>query len=91
MNEPETRGRDSAAPPSGRFQFGMFGLMATMLLLCVPFAIWGGLLRAGKPAPGSTQMSVFVLLSVAAPIGVMILISLALAASRLYGRLRRRR
>lgn len=91
MHESETRRPEPAAPPSGRFQFGMFGLMATMLLLCVPFAIWGGLLRAGKSTPGATQMSVFVLLSVAAPIGVMILISLALAVSRLYRRLRRRR
>lgn len=90
MNEFEDRKPQSAQRPSGRFQFGLFGLMATMLLLCVPFAIWGGLLRAGKPTPGSTQMSVFVLLSVAAPIGVMILISLALAASRLYHRRRRR-
>lgn len=91
MNEFEDRRPSREQPPNGRFQFGMFGLMATMLLLCVPFAIWGGLLRAGKPTPGSTQMFVFVLLSVAAPVGVMILISLALAASRAYRRLRGRR
>ncbi|HUY87112.1 MAG TPA: hypothetical protein VMV10_00095 [Pirellulales bacterium] len=91
MNEPDASGRGRAEPPSGRFQFGMRGLMATMLLLCVPFAIWGGLLRAGKPAQGNARMYVFVLLSVAAPMGVMILISLALSASRAYRRLRRRR
>lgn len=93
MNEPKESSLFSnpAPRPGGRFQFGLFGLMATMLLLCVPFAIWGGLLRAGKPAPGSTQMFVFVLLSVAAPIGVMILIGLAGSAARAYRRLRKRR
>ena len=90
MNDFEDRRPNRAPPPGGRFQFGMFGLMAAMLLLCVPFAIWGGLLRAGKPTPGSTQMFVFVLLSVAAPIGVMILIGLARSAVRGYRKLRKR-
>lgn len=91
MNDIEDRSRSVAKPSGGRFQFGMRGLMATIVLLCVPFAIWGGLLRAGKPEPGgSTRMFIFVILSVAAPIGVMMLIGLAGAAARAYRKLRKR-
>jgi hypothetical protein len=92
MNDFEDRERSAAKPPGGgRFQFGMRGLMATIVLLCVPFAIWGGLLRAGKPGQGdSTRMFIFVILSVAAPIGVMMLIGLAGSAARAYRKLRKR-
>ena len=88
--------RPSTQPPSpqpsgrGRFQFGMRGLMATMVLLCVPFAIWGGLLRAGKEPGDNSRLFVFVLLCVAAPMGVMVALGAAGALARAYRRLRRR-
>jgi hypothetical protein len=83
--------RPSMPPPGrGRFQFGMRGLMATMVLLCVPFAIWGGLLRAGKEPGDNSRLFVFVLLCVAAPMGVMVALGAAGAVARAYRRLRRR-
>lgn len=73
---------------SGRFQFGMRGLMATIILLCIPFAIWGGLLRAGGEGDGESRLVLFVLLSVAAPMGMMLVVAALPAAIRLYRRLR---
>ena len=92
MNDFEDHERSVAkSPGGGRFQFGMRGLMATIVLLCVPFAIWGGLLRAGKPGQGdSTRKFIFVILSVAAPIGVMMLIGFAGSVARAYRKLRKR-
>jgi hypothetical protein len=84
---------DRPAPPEpgrGRFQFGMRGLMATMVLLCVPFAIWGGLLRAGKNPGDNSRLFIFVLLCVAAPMGVMVALGAAGAVARAYRWLRRR-
>ena len=82
QNSPD---RSSSRPrPGGRFQFGMRGLMATIVLLCVPFAIWGGLLRAGREADGSPRIIIFVLLCLAAPMGVMILLAAMNAAARVY-------
>lgn len=89
----KTAGPAPASNPrrGGRFQFGMRGLMATMVLLCVPFAIWGGLLQAGKESGGSPRMIIFVLLCVAAPIGMMMLLAALSAAARGYRYLRPRK
>lgn len=87
---PSGRLPPAASRRSGRFQFGMRGLMATVILLCIPFAIWGGLLRAGGEADGESRLVLFVLLCVAAPMGVMVLVAALPAATRIYRRLRPR-
>ncbi|HVC94262.1 MAG TPA: hypothetical protein VND64_11260 [Pirellulales bacterium] len=67
----------SASPPGrGRPQFTMRGMMATVVLLCVPFAIWGGLLREGARAADSTRVLVYIVLVMAAPMLVMVLVGL---------------
>lgn len=84
------RSSSPAAPRGGRFQFGMRGLMATVVLLCVPFAIWGGLLRADGKDKGDSQLVIFVLLCVGAPMGMMLLLAALNAAARVYRALRPR-
>jgi hypothetical protein len=54
----------------------MRGLMATVVLLCVPFAIWGGLLREGARAAESMRVLVYIVLVMAAPLLVWLLVGL---------------
>ncbi|HEV3003968.1 MAG TPA: hypothetical protein VGX78_05875 [Pirellulales bacterium] len=61
----------------GRPQFSMRGMMAVVVLLCVPFAIWGGLLREGVHAEDSPRIVVYIVLSLAVPMLVLVLVSLA--------------
>ncbi|HUY36489.1 MAG TPA: hypothetical protein VMV69_27380 [Pirellulales bacterium] len=68
------------SPPArggrGRPQFTLRGLMATVVLLCVPFAIWGGLLREGARAAESKSVLLYIVLVMAAPLLVALLVSL---------------
>ncbi|MEX2118630.1 MAG: hypothetical protein WD847_03395 [Pirellulales bacterium] len=71
------------SPPRGsgksrggwRPQFGLFGLLATMALLSVPFAVWGGLLREGAKPEESPRLMFFVVMAIASPMLVMIAVS----------------
>lgn len=67
-----------------RFRLG--SALAGMVLLCLLFALMGGLLRATRSGEGSRQLPLYVLLSVAAPIAVMILLDLVLRANRWWKR-----
>ncbi len=81
----------TASPPGrGRPQFTMRGLMATVVLLCVPFAVWGGLLREGARAGDSPRVLVYIVLAAAAPMLVLVLVSLVKPAVGLWRRLRGR-
>jgi len=54
----------------------MRGMMAVVVLLCVPFAIWGGLLREGAHAANSARVLVYIVLVIAAPMLVMVLVGM---------------
>ena len=51
-------------------QFGLRWLLLIMTLLCIPLAVYGGLMRGGR------QRQVFLLFAIAAPMGLMILLGL---------------
>ena len=53
-------------------QFSLFTLCATITLLCVPFAIWGAMLRPNQMEPSP----LLVLLCVVAPLALMIVVSI---------------
>lgn len=74
------------SPPRWRFQFGMRSLLGTMLLLCVPFAVWGALLRADP-----SRQFVLVIVCLALPVMVLFVAGLISPAVRLARRLRRKR
>ncbi|HVX15661.1 MAG TPA: hypothetical protein VHC22_31030 [Pirellulales bacterium] len=77
---------DRPRPPPIRWQFGLPALLGTMLLLCLPFAIWGAILRANE-----TDQLLLMLLCTAAPLGVLLLAALTVSVIRFVQRLRRRR
>lgn len=77
-------------PRRWRFQFGIWALLAAMGLFSVLFAVWGELLRAGAGPDNSPRLILFVVLAVTAPLLVMIAVSLARPAGRLWRRFRRR-
>ena len=74
----------AAAPPRWRFQFGMRSLLGTMLLLCIPFAVWGALLRADP-----SRQFVLVIVCLALPVMVLFVAGLIGPAVRLARRMRR--
>src|SRR5258708_1207723 len=85
----------SSPPPSppiamprgrGRPQFGMRGMMAVVMLLCVPFALLGGLWREGEHMVESPRVLVYIVAAVAAPMLVMVLVSLVKPAVALWRR-----
>lgn len=76
----------AASPPRWRFQFGMRSLLGTMLLLCIPFAVWGALLRADP-----SRQFIPVILCLAMPVMVLFVAGLIGPAVRLARRLRRKR
>lgn len=74
MNEPDDsgeRGESEHEPPPRQMQFSLFTLCATITLLCVPFAIWGAMLRPNQMEPSP----LLVLLCVIAPVALMIAVS----------------
>lgn len=73
-------------PASGRWQFGLPALLGTMLLLCLPFALWGAILRANP-----NEELALTLLCIALPLGVLILAALSVSVGRLIAKLRRRK
>jgi hypothetical protein len=86
-NQPAREGPPSHSPKGGRPQFSMRGMMAVVVLLCVPLAVWGGLLREGAHAEDSPRIAIYVVLSAAAALAVMVLVSLTV---ELFRWLRRR-
>ncbi|MHB1037803.1 MAG: hypothetical protein ACYC35_26120 [Pirellulales bacterium] len=58
-----------------RFQFGLGALMLAVLLYSILAAALAGLIRPDASQPGIVQ-PLFILMAVAAPVGLMILISL---------------
>lgn len=59
----------SSRPPKhrgSRWQFGLPALLGTMMLLCLPFALWGAILRAKE-----ADQFWLILLCVAAPLVVL--------------------
>ncbi|HET6881113.1 MAG TPA: hypothetical protein VFI31_13215 [Pirellulales bacterium] len=77
---------DRGGAPASRWQFGLPALLGTMLLLCLPFAIWGAILRANPH-----EEMVLMLLCIATPLGVMVLAGLSVSLGRALGELRRRK
>lgn len=78
--------RSSGGPPPIKWQFGLAALFGTMLLLCIPFAIWGAILRADPD-----EQLALTLLCIAAPLGVMVIAAVAFSIGRAVHKLRRRR
>lgn len=72
------------APGKHKWQFGLSALFGTMLLLCVPFAIWGAILRADPD-----EQLALTLLCIAAPLGVLVIAATAFSAGRAVHKLRR--
>lgn len=73
-------------PPENRrrrWQFGLPALLGTMMLLCLPFALWGAVLRAKQ-----ADQFWLILLCVAAPLGVLFLAGMAVSLGE---KLRKRR
>jgi hypothetical protein len=84
--EPRAEADQRAAhvtPPPFRWQFGLPALLGTMLLLCLPFAIWGAILR-GDP----DEQMVLTLLCIAAPLGVLVLAAISVSIAHAIRRLR---
>ena len=62
------------ARPPRRFRFGLFSLLLVITLFSVASALLGHLLREGAD---STTTALFLLLACAAPMGLMIAVSVA--------------
>lgn len=73
------------SPQPWRFQFGLRSLLATMLLLCVPFAVWGALLRSDP-----SRRYVLVIVCLAMPVMLLFVAGLIAPVVRLARRLRRK-
>lgn len=71
-------------PPPFKWQFGLSALFGTMLLLCIPFAIWGAILRADPD-----EQLILTLLCIAAPLAVLVLAAAAFSIGRAVRKLRR--
>ena len=68
----ERRQSEGEPPAPPRMQFSLITLCATITLLCVPFAIWGAMLRPNQMEPSP----LLVLLCVVAPLALMIVVSI---------------
>jgi hypothetical protein len=71
-------------PQGNHWQFGLPALLGTMILLCLPFALWGAILRANQ-----ADQFLLMLLCTAAPLGVLTLAALSVSIGRLVRRRRR--
>ena len=80
----ETSERVTSRPT--RWQFGLPALLGTMMLLCLPFALWGAILRANE-----NEQLVLTLLCIATPLGVLVMAALSVSLGRAIHKLRRPR
>lgn len=78
----ERRESEGEPPAPPRMQFSLFTLCATITLLCVPFAIWGAMLRANQLAPSPLLL----LLCVVAPLALMIVVGVVAQVRSWRGR-----
>lgn len=65
------------AAPRFRWQFSLSALFGTMLLLCVPFAIWGAILRAD-----ADEQLMLTVICIAAPLAVLVATATAFSLRR---------
>lgn len=82
----EPSSSEPSAPESGprhRAQFGMRTMMGLMLLFSVLAAVFGGMIQGGR------QQQTFVVIGVAAPMGLMILISIGHQVARVLKKRRK--
>lgn len=78
-------------PPNWRFRFTLRKVLVLTTILCVLFAIWQGLLRAGAgDAMSGIEAKFWVIAVVMLPMLVMILAGLIEPIRKLVRRLRRR-
>lgn len=70
-------GSPRAHPPRFRWQFSLSALFGTMLLLCVPFAIWGAILRAD-----ADEQLMLTVICIAAPLAVLVVTATAFSLRR---------
>lgn len=82
----ERRESEGEPPAPPRMQFSLFTLCATITLLCVPFAIWGAMLRANQLAPSPLLL----LLCVVAPLALMIVVGVVAQVRSWHARHARR-
>ncbi|HEV3344608.1 MAG TPA: hypothetical protein VG125_29805 [Pirellulales bacterium] len=85
MVEPANHDQLPREKNARHWQFGLSALLGTLMILCVPFALWGAVLRANQ-----ADQSWLMALCMAAPLGVMILVSLAASAGRFLRKRRRK-
>jgi hypothetical protein len=76
-------------PPRGRYQYSLASLLLLTALVSVLAAALGGMLRR-EYFDSPTPAVYFLMMAIAAPIGVMIVVSLLRAAVRWAARSRRR-
>jgi hypothetical protein len=78
-------------PPNWRFRFSLKKVMLLTTILCILFAIWQGLLRAGVTDNMSgIEPKFWVIAVVTLPLLIMVFAGLIEPARKLYARLRRR-
>jgi uncharacterized membrane protein YcjF (UPF0283 family) len=80
--------KDNARPPQRRrrqWQFGLAALLGTMMLLCLPFALWGAVLRANQ-----ADQFWLMLMCAAAPLGVLTLTAVTVSVGRIVRNWRRK-
>jgi hypothetical protein len=73
--------------PSGRYQYSLASLLLVTALVSVLAAALGGMLRNAY-GESSVPLQYFVIMMIAAPLGVMIVVSLLWLAIRLVSRRR---
>lgn len=84
---PGERAEAGSRPPvRPRTQFSLAALCATITLLCVPFAIWGAMLRPNQLEPSP----LLVLLCVIAPLALMIAVGIVGRVKSWHARRERR-
>lgn len=72
MTEPANRDAVPHQRRGGRWQFGLGPLLGTLMILCIPFALWGAVLRANE-----ADQHWLMLLCAMVPLGVMLLVAAA--------------
>jgi hypothetical protein len=84
MTEPASHNPLPPKRNAQRWQFGLSALLGTLMILCIPFALWGAVLRANE-----ADQFWLMTLCAAAPLGVMILVAFSVSAGRLLRKRRR--
>ncbi len=83
MSMPSPTPSDPQRSPPGRVRFSLGLLLLLTFVFAVCAAAFGGLIRDRVSRP------MFILLLIGLPMGVMVLLSLAIQARRLFRRLRK--